>query len=285
MKQKSITISLPDQTQTGITLFEPEQKATKGVVLIFPAMGVRASYYKTMAGTMASDTEFSVITADLRGHGLSSVRASRQVNYGFKDLLHYDYEGVVQKTKELYPNLPLYLLGHSLGGQLSCLYMAKNSETFKGLILIAACSVYYKAWGKRKWHTLLGTQACRVLAQVVGHYPGEKVGFGGRESRGLVRDWSYQARTGNYVPASDDFDYEAAMKQLNIPTLVFSFKNDRYSPISAVTHLYQKLGSHSSGSLTHHHLHKARHQPNFVYGHFNWVKQPEEIIRLIKEWT
>lgn len=84
---------------------------------------------------------YNVFTFDLRGHGLSD-RLTNDL-----DLLHIgrfdDYvkdlsqfiETVVIPTQDK----PIYLLSHSIGGAISAIYLAKNSDKIKKAVMSAPC--------------------------------------------------------------------------------------------------------------------------------------------------
>ena len=136
-----------------------------------------------------------------------------------------DYDAIMQEVNRRFPENPHFLLGHSLGGQLSCLYLSRYQTKVKGLILICCCSVYYKGWkGFMRYGTLLFTQFFGLVARLLGYFPGKKLGFGGLEAKTVMIDWSGQARSGYYRLKDSDIDYEAALAQLKVPSLVVTLE-------------------------------------------------------------
>ena len=61
-------------------------------------------------------------------------------------MLAYDWPAVIEKARKLFPANSLFLLGHSLGGQLSALYVSANPCQVTGLILVATPCPYFRAW-------------------------------------------------------------------------------------------------------------------------------------------
>lgn len=57
----------------------------------------------------------AVVGVDLRGHGTTDSARGVASTYGH---IHGDVKTVVQKTAELYPHVPNFLFGHSMGGGL-----------------------------------------------------------------------------------------------------------------------------------------------------------------------
>ena len=80
-------------------------------------MGVRASYYESFAANLC-EHGFNVVTADWRGQGKSSERASRTTNFGYEDII-CDLRELIEHTDTWFPNTKKIIVGHSLGGQIS----------------------------------------------------------------------------------------------------------------------------------------------------------------------
>ena len=279
MEQQILDVTNEDGSRNKLTIFNPiPEEPTEAVVLICPAMGVRASYYEILAAALAKKSGVTAVLADLRGLGHSSIRPSKEVDFGYREMIGYDYRSAINVIRRGFPGRPVFLLGHSLGGQLGSLYASRYPEELNGLILVACCSVYYKGWpGIKGYRVWAGTQLAGILGRFLGYFPGHRIGFGGLGAAGAIRDWSRQARTGKYIVAGDDFDYEQGLKELALPTLAISFSGDEMAPVQAVKNLYLKFSE--SAKVIHHHL-----DADLNYSHFNWVKRPAEVIRLVNEW-
>ncbi len=87
--EEKIDVFAEDGVQSAITVFEPQGESFLPVITCFPAMGVSAEYYRSFAHSLAKEGVI-VITADLRGIGSSSVRTSKQNNFGYFEMIHYD---------------------------------------------------------------------------------------------------------------------------------------------------------------------------------------------------
>ena len=138
--QFQTTLQLPDNTTLGITTFKAKNQAAPTLIL-HPAFGVKATYYKHFAKAL-SEKGITVVTADLRGHGLSAVRPDKENNYGFLVMIN-DLKTVADYLKQEKPNSKIYILGHSLGGQVASLAVAKYPNSFAGLGMIGSPNVYY----------------------------------------------------------------------------------------------------------------------------------------------
>lgn len=82
-----------------------------------------------------NEANFGVYRYDLRGHGRSK-GLKGHIN-SFMDLAE-DADRVVNLAKEEYPKLPLFMLGHSMGGFITCLYGIKYPNKLEGQIFSGA---------------------------------------------------------------------------------------------------------------------------------------------------
>lgn len=257
----------------------PGLGAVAPVLIFWPAMGVESSYYSGLARAF-STRGIRFVCADLRGHGSSSMRPGRRTDFDFDTLVQADFGPALEALEVRYPGAPIFMGGHSLGGQLSVLFAAAHPGRVAGVVTVAACSVYWKTFGERPLRLLLGSQTLRLIAQAVGHLPGARLGFGGREARGVIRDWAHQARTGRYAPRGAITNYEAALKCSTTPALLISLEGDDWGPASAVDHLARKL---PSAKATRVHVTdpalSATRKP-----HFHWVGAHDGVLDTIAEW-
>ena len=276
---EKVRIKSKDGVLSRITVFRnPLNHAP--VVIIIPAMGVKASFYSPLAHLLVKQ-EFNVVTADLRGHGESSIRPGRHADFGYREMVLYDWPCIMSRVKMLFPHSPITILGHSLGGQLSTLYLAENPTAIDGLIMVAAPSLYYKHWPfPRSINLLFSTQIFHWIAKALGYYPGRKTGIGGTEATQLVGDWARVVRKGRYDMINKNLDYESCLRILRIPVLAISFSDDDFAPKRPVDHLCQKM---PNISLTRWHFAPE----NFgceKLGHFWWINQSEPLADRISRW-
>jgi len=280
MTPQIVDIPLPDGSATKISVFQ-KADVKNDVLILFPAMGIAASYYEAFAIALAQKNIIA-ITADLRGLGYSSIRPSAKSDFGFHEMLELDYRAIIRMSHELFPNSRIFLMGHSLGGILASLYSTKYPNDLHGLILTAACNIHYTGWsGFDKWKTLVATQAFAKIADALGYFPGHRLGFGGKGAARVIKDWSYTARTGNFKVLGNDFDFESNLRNVVKPVLALSFAKDELAPKKAVEKLLGKFNP--STPVTRHHLTTIKGS-NKHYSHYNWVRSNEEVIGLIEGW-
>jgi predicted alpha/beta hydrolase len=108
------------------------------------------------------------------------------------------------------------------------------------------------------------TQGIAGVAALLRVWPGW--GFGGRQARGVIRDWAYTARTGRF-PRLGGADAEAAVRGLTTPVLAVSVEGDAYTPAAVMDHLCAKLTG-TPVSRVHYTVTEA----GGPLDHFRWVR-------------
>lgn len=102
----------------------------RGVVVIVHGFNAHSGQYASVARQFASDG-LAVYAPDLRGRGLSD--GERYYVEKMSDWVG-DVAAVVSLAKEREPGLPVFLLGHSAGGVVSCLYTLEHQSELAGFI-------------------------------------------------------------------------------------------------------------------------------------------------------
>jgi len=257
-----------------------ETPSDRPLFLLLPAMGVRASYYPLFAERLVA-TGVQLVSVDYRGLGESNVRASRQVDFGYETLIQ-DLKEIVDHLKKVYPKAPIYLLGHSLGGQIGLLYAARYPQGFAGIAIVASCSVYAASWKSfGKLRILFASRFFLLMSRLLGYHHGKYLGFGGREARTVIADWCFNAWDGRYRPKDSDFDYETALGERLIPVLAINIEGDDFAPVKATQHLLNKLSPQAPKQYELYTQEAAGHKLN----HFNWVKYSERLVPVLGDWV
>jgi len=121
------------QTTGGLTLivrsWRPEANA-RGLVVIVPGFNSHSGYYGWVAEQLVA-AGLVVYALDLRGRGQSD--GERFYVEKFSDYVD-DTSAVVKLAKSREPGLPTFLLGHSAGGVVACLYALDYPRELTGLI-------------------------------------------------------------------------------------------------------------------------------------------------------
>lgn len=280
MNSDAFDVTTDDGHRFGVSL-HTARDAHAPLLLFMPAMGTRARYYTGMGAAMA-EAGLSFACFDWRGMDTSSLRASRRHDYGYRHLIEQDIPAAVAALHARLPKAPLWIGGHSLGGQLALLHAARVPASVRGMVLIASGTVHYRAWqGRSALRILALTQGARLISRVVGHFPGKRIGFASRESRGVIRDWASVARDGRYRVAGSAFDYESAMAQLEKPVLALGFRADTLAPAKATETLLAKLPRCARTLLRW----GSAQTEGVALDHFSWAKRPDLVVPTVAQFV
>lgn len=117
----------------GLRIFfrslRPEERP-RGFVVIVPGFNAHSGYYTWVAEQFVANG-LAVYAVDLRGRGNSD--GERFYVDNFEDYVR-DVEAVVNVARSRESSLPFFLLGHSAGGVVSCLYTLDHQAELAGLI-------------------------------------------------------------------------------------------------------------------------------------------------------
>ena len=102
----------------------------KGIVVIVPGFNSHSAYYGWVAERLV-EHDLAVYAVDLRGRGNSD--GERFYVDKFDDYVS-DVAAVVAHARSNQPGLPIFLLGHSAGGVIACLYALQYQSELTGLI-------------------------------------------------------------------------------------------------------------------------------------------------------
>ena len=246
-------------------------------ILIQPAMGVKAGYYAPLANALR-DAGYNAAVAELRGHEETGGRLpGRDYDYSYHELLTEDWPQAVAAVKARFTGAPVYLFGHSLGGQVSMLHAGQDQDQLAGLILVAISSVHWKLWGVGFW---LYSQAAVLTARLLGHFPGKAFRFAGREARGVIADWARQARTGDFILGRDRINHKGALAGVTLPVLAISLQGDFFAPKRATDDLIAKI---PQAAVSRHHLDPKAMGIDGI-DHFRWVRKPQVVLPTLLDW-
>lgn len=103
----------------------------KACIIIVHGLAEHSARYNEFA-TFCAERGYAVCALDLPGHGRSegdrcSISRFSRYTESVDDLL--------SKVKDEYPSIPLFLLGHSMGGLITCHLLVQRQRCFSGAIL------------------------------------------------------------------------------------------------------------------------------------------------------
>lgn len=239
----------------------------KNSIIMLPALGVPIQKYEKLIQSLIQQG-FNVIAADYPGCGRNTPQVSSDFDFGYADLLAYFIPQLVKIAKDLSKKTPV-LFEHSLGGHLATLFAQHHTIHVIG---IATGNIGLKYWNMSgKFNILKAATIFNFMILKDGYLAGDKVGFGKKEAKTLMRDWSKVIFTGHYRHIISE---ENLSQQ---PALFIQFVQDNFAPMRSTLALsrYFKDAQVKQLDLT-----------TSLKGnqHSVWLKQPEKVVKLVKDF-
>lgn len=201
----------------------------KAVIVMPSAMGVKQGFYAPFAQFL-SLRGFAVLTFDYRGMGLSVPSQYKTSLRGFKadlfDWAERDYNAAVRAAKTWHDDVPLLVIGHSLGGQLPGLL--PDNHLIDGIITVAAGSGYWRdnAPQLKRFVWFMWYFAVPLYTRLFGYFPGKKVRKVGDLPKGVIFQWSRWCRSPHYVVDDAGVPIRSGYDKIQAPVLSLSFTDD-----------------------------------------------------------
>jgi predicted alpha/beta hydrolase len=186
------------------------------------------------------------------------------------EIVELDFPSVVSATAQRYPGRDIWLVGHSLGGQLGLVFTGLYPAEVAGVVLIATGSAWHGGFrGIRRVRNLIGSQLIALISKCIGYWPGALLGFGGRQSKAMMIDWAAQVRTGVYRGKRSSIDYEAALRSVSVDVHFIEIEGDMLAPPGCVDHLSGKL---SNAKITRWRYDREASNATSL-NHFSWARE------------
>lgn len=246
--------------------------APVAALLWLPALGVAAKHYLPLAEALSA-RGVAVFVHEWRGHGSSDVRAGRDRDWGYRSLLEDDLPAALAALRAACPDLPRIVGGHSLGSQLATCLLARSPDAAQRLWLVAGGAPYWRTFPRpRGWLLPLAYRFAPWLADRRGHLPGRTIGFGGREARGVIRDWARSGLSGRYAAAGMAIDLESALRGVRVAVDAVRMADDWLVPPGSLDWLLGKLQPTAVRRTV---LDAAR--LGVRADHFAWMRRPDAV--------
>lgn len=244
-----------------------------------PALGVGIGPNERFADALA-ERGVAVAIHEWRGLGGSDRRASRRCDWGYRELLELDIAIGQQTLRAALPHLPWLLGGHSLGGQLALLDAARRGSN-DPVLLVASGHPHWRAFpGLRAIGVRLFAHAIRPLTALCGYFPGQRLGFAGREAATLMRDWAGTALRGDYAVEPFGRALDQALARYRGRLLAICMAQDTLAPPGAIAKL-RTMAAQADWTLRS--LGRAQlgaRRPD----HFGWLREPAAVAQTCVDW-
>ena len=229
VKDGARRVAVDDEAVIDVRLVAPPpMDRPLASVLIGGAMGVRQAYYRPFAEWLARQG-YLVATFDYRGTGDSRPGSRARSLRGFDaDLFSWarDFDAAIDELHGNAPDVPLYIVGHSLGAQLPGLL--RNRDRVAGLVGVATGSGYWRDNApplKRSvlyfWYALVP-----LATWAFGYFPGARLGKVGDLPRGVILQWRRWCLNPRYHVGAEGAGVRAQFEAVRFPVVALSMTDD-----------------------------------------------------------
>lgn len=196
----------------------------RGGLVIAPAMAVAQAFYADHAAYLARQG-YRVWTFDYHGIGESWQGSMRGCKADISDWVTRDFESVVQHANATLDGLPLFVLGHSLGGQTAPLL--PSIRNISGLVNIAvgSGSMRHNQPRIRRTAPLLWYVLAPLFCPLFGYFPGVRLGVLGDIPRRAFFQWRRWCLTPEYLLSGEPGAREA-YRRARYPVLGLTIADD-----------------------------------------------------------
>ena len=196
-----------------------------------------------VCGRLASflaDHGFDCWIAELRGHGQSQ---RGEGNPDFQHLADFDVPAALDAVRRRTGKPQAFLVGHSGGGLVFMMYLARNPERckhVKGIVTVASQATEAGATLSSR----LKIVGLAAINNLLGYLPGPALGLGPEnEFRGVMNQW-FRWNLSRQWLGRDGFDYAHALSVVDVPTMMLAGAGDRFiAPVRGCQRLHDLLGS------------------------------------------
>jgi predicted alpha/beta hydrolase len=158
-------------------------------VVVHPATGVPAGYYLPFAEWLADTHNVAVLLYDYRDFGWSDAVHPRQSRASMSDWGLLDQSGALDFALDRFPDRPVRVLGHSLGGMWMAFH-ARIAEVDRA-VAVASGPAYWLHHPLRympavvAFWWLIGP----VATATMGYLPGKRIGLGADLPKAVYWQW------------------------------------------------------------------------------------------------
>lgn len=211
----------------------------RAAVVVAPAMGVPQAFYRDFAAWLAQ-RGFDVLTFDYRGIGESAPRSLRRFRASIDDWIRFDFEAAIRDARARAGDLPLFVVGHSLGAQL--LALLPSAGEVRALVAVAGGSGYWRGFPARLRPMLLLMLhgAAPLTMPLAGYFPGRRLRMIGDLPAGVMRQWRCWCLDEDYLVGVEPGAREA-YERARFDLLSLTFTDDMMMPQRNVDALHAHL--------------------------------------------
>jgi alpha-beta hydrolase superfamily lysophospholipase len=232
----------------------------KGVIALVHGFGEHSSRYEHVAQAFG-EKGYSMFAFDHRGHGLSEGQRGHTPSY---DHLMGDVDIFLEKVRDIFPDVPVLLYGHSMGGNIVANHLIRRKPEIKGAIItgpffrttnpppafqIALGKMMNKIWGAFPDKVKLDPNDLSRDKQVVEKYINDP----------MVHN-KISARMGLTLIANGEYAIEHA-SEIQLPLIILHGADDNVTACSGSKEFVSRAGDNVSLVLLPDLYHEIHNEP------------------------
>lgn len=244
----------------------------KAVIMLNPGTATKTSFYIPFAQFLA-DNGFHVFLWNYRGFCESATGSLVGKNYKFSDIGLKDIPAVIDYLTGEYPDLPLYCVGHSVGGQQ--IGLAYNHNKLSGLISVGSSAGYFP--NMPILYRIKANFFFRIYAPVTSlifkYVPAKRLNIMEDLPSTMVKEWGDWCMDPAFL-FSDKFYGktipDTAFKNLDFPIHVISADDDQICTPKNLDILWSRIKSQKPITFK---QYQAADTPQKTIGHFGYLRR------------
>ncbi|WP_029192350.1 alpha/beta hydrolase [Paenibacillus harenae] len=261
-------------TELFVREWQPDVQRARAVVCIVHGIGEHGDRYGHVASSM-TEAGFAVIALDLHGHGRSSGKRGHIHSLG---AAASDAALIIEAAEDRHPGVPVFLYGHSMGGNVALSCALRYKPQIRGLILTSPwLRLAFKPNPAVEW---IGRKLARVmpaLQQSTGLNPADlyRPGYPAAapiadplcHTKITLRTYTEIAAGGEWALSHSDL--------LHVPLLLMHGTSDRITSFEASRQLAESLGGQCRFAVSeggYHELHNDSDGEKTIAGIINWIE-------------
>jgi len=249
-------------------LYLPPKQPVAAVVLN-GATGVPMGYYQHFAQWLARERQIACLIYDYRDFGKSAARPLRRSDVSMADWCLVDQPAARAAMRQHLPGVPLWIIGHSLGGM--TLPLQDGIEDIDRVIGVASGLVHYTEhpWPYQASVRLFWFGIGPVAVRLAGYMPGKTLGLGADLPPNVYWQWRKWCTSKKFF--YDEFGAtlpQPKWGKVGAPVRLIAFEDDHVTPATSVRKLSGLYGvrhvTHQVISPADHGLKKIGHLGAFA---------------------
>ena len=228
------------RTEDGLNLYLRRDipRKARAIVLLLHSLGEHSGRYDIMTARL-NKAGYGVFRFDFRGHGRSD--GPRGDVQDFRDYLR-DVDTVVEYAHKSFPELPLFLLGHSMGALVGAAYAVEYPDKVSGEVTSGAAlrmmpALEFLKGGTRYRHKERGDERFSLVMP----YWQEGDTSAWNEDGNMLDSVTVRLAGNVWIQGADWF--APRMKELNTPLLILHGEQDCLVPPEVSRWFYEGVSS------------------------------------------